>query len=263
MIGFAPAGTAHGDRPHGRADGYAAAVPRSPRRPNARDGQRFGSDLVRALLHEVGNLLAAARMSGHFLGTELTKPERAAMSRDVERLTSQAAALLGQMRPLTEGASDRRTRVKVAAVLHGLASAVEGAMPDDRFRVASGRGLPEVRVDAGALQHVLVALATAAVGDSKPGGRVRVTARAEGARVILAVIDEAPGIELPAEASRALRGRELGLMLADAILRTMGARVRMAPRRRGNQVELLLPAVRTANGGARRPRAGRGAPRRP
>ena len=202
-------------------------------------------------------------MSGHFLGTELSARERAAMSRDVERLTSQAAALLGQIRPLTEGTSDRRTRVKVAAVLRGLASSVEGAVADDLLRVASGRGLPEVRVDVDALHHLLVALVAAAVGDSRTGARVRVTAKSEGARVIVAVIDEAPQIELPTEPSRSLQGRELGLALAETTLRSMGARVRLAPRRRGNQVELSLPTVRASSAGARRPRAGRGAPRRP
>ena len=59
------------------------------------------------------------------------------------------------------------------------------------------------------------------------------------------------------------RTRELGVVLADAVLRNMGGRARLAPRRRGNQVELSLPAVRAPSPGVRRPRAGRGAPRRP
>ena len=237
-------------------------MPRPSRRTQAR-ANPLSSGLVRALVHEVGNLLAAARISGHFLGTELSAGERESMSRDAERLTSQAAALLGQIRPLTEGSADRRARVKVAALLRGLAEALEGAIADEQLRVATGRGLPEVRVDSDAIHKVLVGLVTAAVSESGDA-RVRVTARAEGSRVILAVIDELSAIDLPKQpALHALRSRELGVVLADAVLRNMGGRARLAPRRRGNQVELSLPAVRAPSPGVRRPRAGRGAPRRP
>lgn len=212
-------------------------------------------------MHEVANLLAAARMSGHFLAEELSEPERLGISRDIERLMSQSAALLGELRPLLDPRRERLSRVTVASLLGAAASSLAGTVDPGRLKIAKAGGLPEVRVDAGAIHHVLIALVTSAIGDSKPASGVRITARLEGTRAIVAVIDDAPKLDLGGAGSNQ-RGRELGFELADAVLRGMGGRAALAPRRRGNQVELVLPVGRGA-GTVRRPRAGRGAPRRP
>lgn len=57
-------------------------------------GSRLGSarafELVRPLCHEVGNLLAAIRLSGHVLGTDLAPGDRTGTAHDVENLAAQA-----------------------------------------------------------------------------------------------------------------------------------------------------------------------------
>ncbi len=267
MVGFTPQGTSAletGSRP---ARSYAHRVARVPRRSPVPAKSALEPVRFRALVHEIANLLAAIRMSGHFLASNLPAAERAALARDIERLTCQSGALLGQLRPLLDETTDHRANVSAASLLAGLAAALEGAIAPERLRVAKGRTLPEVRVDADAIHQVLIALVTAATGDSAATAAVRVTARRDGGRVILSVIDEAKKLELAHESGSSLRGRELSFVLADAVLRTMGGRVKLGNRRRGNQIELWLPVARTSIAATSRPvkrrRAGRDAPRRP
>lgn len=198
--------------------------------------------LVRAIVHEAGNLLAAVRLSGHFLGRELAPGERIGMSRDIELLAGQAGALLAQIRPLLT-TSTERVRVPTAALLEGIGGVVDGGVAEGRLKIARGRGLPDVRVDADAVHQLLVLLVSAALAESPPEGRVQVKARAEGRRVILSVTDDGTRLEMPPRKVAASRGRELTLAVADVVLRGNGGRIVLAERRRGNQVELALPAV--------------------
>jgi signal transduction histidine kinase len=243
---------------------YARAVPRAPRPGPAREKSAESPERILAVMHEVANLLAAARMSGHFLAEDLVAAERVGISRDVERLMSQSAALLGQLRPLLDHHPERLARVKVASLLSTLSTSLAGAVDPDRLKVAKARALPEVRVDADAIHHVLVSLVTSAIGESEPDSKVRVTARLDGDWIAIAVIDAAPKLDLGAAGS-SRRGRELGFALADDVLKGMGGRAALGSRTRGNQVELVLPVglPEDAKPRVRRPRAGRGAPRRP
>lgn len=212
--------------------------------------------LVRAIVHEAGNLLAAVRLSGHFLGRDLSARDRHSMSRDVELLASQAGALLAQIRPLLVGSSDRRGHVPVASLLQGIGGVVEGGVAEGRLQVASGRGLPDVLVDADAVHQLLVLLVSSALAETMPSGRVRVTARLEGRRVLLAVADGGPHLERPGSRQTG-RGRSLFIAVADAVLRESGGRLRLAPRRRGNQLELLLPTTPASRARKRKPARGR------
>jgi C4-dicarboxylate-specific signal transduction histidine kinase len=198
--------------------------------------------LVRAIVHEAGNLLAAVRLSGHFLGGELAGDERIGMSRDIELLAGQAGALLAQIRPLLT-ASTERVRVPTAALLEGIGGVVDGGVAEGRLKVARGRGLADVRVDADAVHQLLVVLVSAALAEGPAESRVQVKAREEGRRVVLSVTDDGTRLEMPSRKGGTSRGRELTLAVADAVLRANGGRLALAKRRRGNQVELWLPAV--------------------
>jgi len=198
--------------------------------------------LARAIVHEAGNLLAAVRLSGHFLGRDLARRERASMSRDIELLAGQAGALLAQIRPLLGGSADRG-RVPTAALLEGIGGVVDGGVAENRLKIARGRGVPDVRVDSDAVHQLLVLMVSAALAESQPDGRVQVKAKLDGRRVILSVTDEGRKLQMPSRKGATGRGRELTLAVGDAVLRQNGGQLRLKERRRGNEVEIVLPAV--------------------
>ena len=204
-------------------------------------------------------------MSAHFLAEALSGAERAHIARQLELLTVLTGALVAHLRPAPVPRAARADGVSIGAALSMLENTLVGAAPADRLRVARGRGLPGLRVDADALHQVLLCVIGAALADESVRRRVRVTARAEGSRVCLAVVDDGARLEMPDADASGLQGRALALALVREVAGRMGGRVRLAPRSRGNQLEIWLPAAREAGGRgtARRPRAARAAPRRP
>ncbi len=99
-------------------------------------------------------------------------------------------------------------------------------------------GLPPVRGDRGGLSEVLQNLLDNAVQYTPPGGRIRVSARAEATEVILTVSDNGIGIpqvdqsriferfyRVDAARSRELGGTGLGLAIARHIVEAHGGRI--------------------------------------
>lgn len=204
-------------------------------------------DLVRALCHDVGNLLAAVRLSAHLHSGALTEAERVAASREIEDLAAQAGALLANVRPLLAGASIVRVRVSPAEVLMAVTRALKDReVGGAALSIARGRSLPDVRVDPDALYHLLLVLIRGSLEAAAPDGRVRVSARHQGRRVILSVIDSGRQIDLDElRGGRTPRGRELTVRIADAVLRLMGGRASAELVRSGTRVDLFIPAIAT------------------
>jgi signal transduction histidine kinase len=225
-----------------------AAAPTGRRPPAARED----GALVGLLCHEVGNLLAGLRLSGHLLAELSDADERRHVAGDVERLAAQAGALVAQLRVLQRGDEPQRARVAasdlLAAVAHDVAGALLGRV---RLDVARGRGLPALRVEPDLAHRVLVGIVLAAVEAASPSGRVRVTARGEGRRVCIRVADDGRRPEDPATGRAARRGRPLHVRVADAVLRRSGGRATLATTRSGTRVELWLPAAGGAAGRGR------------
>jgi nitrogen-specific signal transduction histidine kinase len=202
-------------------------------------------DLVRALCHDVGNLLAAVRLSAHLLSTEIAEGDRVSVSRDIEDLAAQAGALLAHVRPLLAGATLARVPVSPAEVLMALTRALKDhKMGGSALSITRGRNLPDVRVDPDALYHLLLALVRGSLEAAAPDGRVRVSGKHQGRRVILSVIDSGRQLDLDEIRSGAApRGRELAVRVADAVLRLMGGRAAAELLRRGTRIDLFLPAM--------------------
>jgi signal transduction histidine kinase len=208
-------------------------------------GELPPADLIRALCHDVGNLLAAVRLSANLLSSDIADRERRAISRDIEELAALAGALLGHVRPLLAGATLTRVRVSPSEVLTALTRALKGRRPEGAtLSIASGRNLPDVRVDPDALYHVLLTLVHGSLEASAPKGRVRVSGRHQGRRVILSVADDGRPVDLDQmRRGSTPRGRELVIRVADAVLRLMGGRATAEPQRRGTRIDLYLPAT--------------------
>ncbi len=201
-------------------------------------------DLVRALCHDVGNLLAAVRLSAYLLSTDNAETDRISTSRDIEDLAALAGALLAHVRPLLAGASIVRGPVSPAEVLMALTRALKDRnIGAAALSIARGRNLPDVRVDPDALYHLLLTLVHGSLS-AAPDGQVRVSAKHLGRRVILSVSDDGRQVDLD-EIRRGStpRGRELAIRVADAVLRLMGGRASAELQRRGTRIDLFLPAM--------------------
>jgi hypothetical protein len=102
-------------------------------------------ELLTAVAHEVGNLLAAVRLSAHLLPHAAEARERARGARQIEQLAAQAGELLAQVRPLL-AARPARGAVPPSEVLDGVRGALADAPGAERLDVrAAPRGLPDVR----------------------------------------------------------------------------------------------------------------------
>ena len=211
---------------------------------------RSPEDLIRALCHEVGNLLAAVRLTAHLDSTEIAGRDRVSASREIEDLAAQAGTLLAHVRPLLAGAGIVRVPVSPAEVLMAVSRALkESEERGAALSIARGRNLPDVRVDPDALYHLLLTLIRGAQEGAAPDGQVRVSAKHQGRRVILSVSDSGRPLEFDEIQSGAMpRGRELTVRVADAVLRLMGGRATVEPQRRGNRIELSLPALTVRKG---------------
>ena len=217
-------------------------------RGRSRSGSGAGlpsQDLVRALCHDVGNLLAAVRLSAHLLANDIAETDRLAVSRDVEDLAALAGALLAHVRPLLAGAALARVRVAPAEVLTALTRALQDRRTGGAtLSIARGRNLPDVRVDPDALYHLLLTLVHGSLEAAAPSGRVRVSAKHRGRRVILSVSDDGRQVDIDElRRGSSPRGRELTIRVADAVLRLMGGRAAAELQRRGTRIDLFLPAA--------------------
>jgi two-component system sensor histidine kinase KdpD len=221
-----------------------------PRKPRAT--KRVGAELVLSICHEVGNLLAAARLSAHLLNHEVGGGEDD-RSGGLEDISAQAGCLLAHVRPLLVNAAASRIPVAPANLLEAFQRALHDE-PRDRARieVELPAELPAVRVDPDALHHVLLTLARAARDSerepSRSGRRIRVSSRRVGARVAFVIAGAArlrPAV-VSRGAGATLRGTELAIEIAHALVERDGGTVTLradAADAAGSEVRLSFPAV--------------------
>lgn len=197
-------------------------------------------ELLPALAHELGNLLAAVRLAAHLLPAETSADERARQGRQIEELAAEAGELAALLRPFTGARRGRVVEVDVARALAAARSAVgeEAGAPRVVLRPAPS-SLPRAHVDPDALHHAVAALLRAALAASGPGGAVGLGARRSGGSVLIEISDGTPA----SAAGASLRGRALRARLADAVLRRSGGGVELAASRSGTRVRVRLPVA--------------------
>lgn len=201
-------------------------------RGTQRREERSAEQIV-ALAHEVGNVLAAVRMSAHLLPDGSAR-ERRDGAGEIERWVAHAGELLALGRPIVGASREGRSRVSVAEVLEGVGHVLlqPGELPGP-FEVASApRGAPGLRVDLDALHHVLRVLVRTLFSE-QPGCEVSLRAGRRGDRVEFVI----------AASGGDARGREaLAIQIADAAVRPDRGRVTQDSTRRGTRVRVSLPA---------------------
>jgi signal transduction histidine kinase len=207
--------------------------------------------LLVALAHEVGNLLAAVRLSAHLLPHAAEPRERARGARQIEHLAAQAGELLAQVRPLL---ATRRveTTIAPAEVLEGVGRALADAPGFEKLSLlAPARPLPDVRVDPDALLQALLALTRGAFDATAEGMPVTLGARRDGKRVSFEITQAGRPIEEPTLGSLP-RGRALAVRLAAAALRRDGGDCQAASRAGTTRVRVLVAVAPAARRAAKR-----------
>jgi len=198
-------------------------------------------DLVLALVHEIGNLLAATRLHAHLIDADTAASELSDISATIGELSSRMGSLLAQIRPLVSPVPGAAAHVDPVEVLDGVRCGVEESC-DARVAVdlESAAGLPMAAIDPEPLHHVLLTSVYQALEESAPTGRVAVSAVAQAESIVFRVDGET---ELEADAGSALRGRTLLHAVADVILRPCRGQIAIRSLSAGNRVELTVPAA--------------------
>lgn len=202
-------------------------------------------ELLFAICHEVGNLLAASRLTAHLLTREAADPEHAASSRTIEDLASQAGSLLAHVRILLAGGSTSRVRIASRDLLDAIARPQSRRFDGAGLRVASRRSAPlAVEADPDAVHQALSALVDSALEAAGAHGSVQVHAERVGEQAGFVVRDDGPPFDESAETATLRRGRHLVLELARAVAKRQGGSLHVRRLRRGTEVRLLLPCAR-------------------
>jgi nitrogen-specific signal transduction histidine kinase len=199
-------------------------------------------DLVLALGHEIGNLLAATRLHAHLINPDATATELLEISETIGELSSRMGSLLAQIRPLMSPVSEDAPNVDPLEVLDGVRRGIEESC-DARVEIdlESADGLAMAVIDPEPLHHILLTSVYQALEESEPAGKVAVSAFARGDSIVFAVDGETA---FETDSGSALKGRALLHAVADAILRPRQARIATHSLGSGHRVELSVPAHR-------------------
>ncbi len=199
-------------------------------------------DLVLALGHEIGNLLAATRLHAHMIDADRTATELSESSATIGELSSRMGSLLAQIRPLVSPVLEGAPNIDPIDVLDGVRRGIEESC-DERVAIdlASAASLPMAVIDPEPLHHILLTLIYRALEESEPAGKVAVSAFAQAESIVFTVDDERKFEDV---AGGALRGRALLHAVADAILGPRRGQIAIRSLGEGSRVELTVPAAR-------------------
>lgn len=146
-------------------------------------------ELVFALCHELGNLLAASRLEAYLLQAGPSPPDRAgveAAARTISRVAARSGSLLAQIRPLLAPETHTVESLEPIEVLDQLRSGLEEECAA-RLRVdlKSAAMLPDVSANGESLHHILLTQIFGALEDHE--GPIHISAHARGDSVAFRV----------------------------------------------------------------------------
>ncbi len=217
-----------------------------------------GQELVLAVCHELGNLLAAIRLHAAAVIDDPAPAELARVSVEVDDLAGRCGALLAQVRALLPDAeaeadpdADAEPPASPDAVVAAVADVIEAqGLRGVRFSMDAGEALPPVPIDFGLIHFLLLTQIYGAADAARPRGSVRLSATGTGTGdreagdVRFVVEDDGPAdAELEAWRDVALRGRALACALASHILEARGGALEAVRVGTVTRVELRLPAA--------------------
>jgi two-component system, NtrC family, C4-dicarboxylate transport sensor histidine kinase DctB len=207
--------------------------------------------VVAGVAHEINQPVAAIRTHADTAGQYLNRDDPTAVARSLDaigRLTERVGTITEELR-----AFSRKTRSEVVAV--DVSRAVEGALllisprlreqgVDLHVSVPSGLS---VKAERNRLEQVMLNLLQNAVEALNGPGRIEVTARPEGRKIVIRVADDGPGLS-PGVRDRLFtpfttdkpQGVGLGLVISRDIVAGFGGELAHEPTDRGTSFRIVL-----------------------
>jgi hypothetical protein len=200
-------------------------------------------DLVFALCHELGNLLAGTRLEASQLDSGVGAAELVAAAERISEVSARAGSLLALIRPLLAPDALVALPTDPLDVLDGLRRGLDESC-DARVVIVlkSAAELPDVDLASETLYHLLLTAIFLGLEAGGPEGRVRVFAEAALGRVAFLVEDEGPPGDFPEPPE--LRGRPLTHEIARTLLATLGGRFEVSRHEDRTRVAFEFPTAR-------------------
>jgi two-component system sensor histidine kinase KdpD len=228
------------------------------------ENEKLRGTLLASLSHDLRTPLATitgAVTTLRRFGDGMAPAQRADLLASIEeesaRLTRFIANLLDMSRIEAGALKPKQDLVDVAEVVRAAIERAGKVFPGQPIMTSLARDLPYLRCDANLLEQVLFNLLDNAQKYGG-GGRVSVHARRDGAKVLVSVTDEGPGIK-PTDLERVFEkfyrggradgrraGTGLGLSISRGLVEAMGGKIwaeSPAVKRRGARIVVSMPAV--------------------
>jgi len=174
------------------------------------------NELVFAMCHELGNLLAGIRLEADLLEPDAGPGKLARAGQGIENASARAGSLLALVRPVLAPESMGLVIADPLEVLDGLWSGLD-AMSDGRVQIdlKSAVNLPRVRLAPEVFHHLMLSTIFCGLQAGGDRSRVRVQAAANGDGIAFTVQDE---VREPEAEALVLCGRPLVFAIADWLL---------------------------------------------
>jgi two-component system sensor histidine kinase KdpD len=229
------------------------------------ENEKLRSTLLASLSHDLRTPLAAItgavttlRKFGEAMNPQQRSDLLASIEEESDRLARFVANLLDMSRIESGALKPKRDLVDLAETVRAAIERAGKAFPAQPVVASLARDLPFVRGDANLIEQVLFNLLDNAQKYGGGGGRVIVHARPDGAKVLVSVTDEGPGIKA-ADLERIFEkfyrggrsdgrkaGTGLGLSISRGLVEAMGGQIwaeSPAVKRRGARIVVAMPAV--------------------
>lgn len=196
-------------------------------------------ELVFAVCHELGNLLAGVRLEAGLL--EPVAEEVAKASRRIENASARAGSLLALVRPLLAPETLTQMAADPLEIMDGLWSGLDAASEDRvQIELKSAANLPRVRLVPEVIHHLMLSAIFCGLEVGGEGSRVRVRASTDADGIAFAVHDE---VREPEVEALVLCGRSLVFAVADRLLQHLAGRFETIPDEAGTRVSFAFSAV--------------------
>ncbi|MCG8588721.1 MAG: hypothetical protein MJE66_05470 [Proteobacteria bacterium] len=203
------------------------------------------AEIVFALCHEIGNLLAAVRLQAHLIDSDVSARELAAASVDIDQYTARASALLTHVRPLMSADAGTPLEVEPGRAAAILQQAIEDhGTRGVRVDWDCADDLAPVRFDPENLNNLLLTLCFDAIEAARPSGCVVVVCSSVEGGTEISIADDGDEEDGMSEwRSQARRGRPLSWIIAECVLRKGGADFAVARESGRTTVRITLPTA--------------------
>lgn len=227
------------------------------------ESERLSKTLLNSMSHEIRTPLAAIKSAtGNLVEEGGYSESQAAMIGEIQEATDRLNRLVGNVLEITRLESGhvkpKLTQCDVGDLVHVAVKETRKELARHQVKIEIAPGLPLARMDYVLMQQALTNLLSNAATHTPPGTSVQVRARAENGELVLAVLDNGPGI-LPDSLTRIFDkfyrgpsaptgGTGLGLSLVKGFVEAQGGQVKAENRAGGGAVfSIRLPLDKTGS----------------